>query len=175
MDNFLSVADLGPRICIIGPSNSGKSTLAKAIADKTSFPVVHLDQLFHLPNTRWQERPADEFLQLHHQAIQEESWIMEGNYHRCLQARLERATGLILLECSLPVMLTRYFYRTLCQRDRAGSVLAENQRDRITSGMLKYLIFTTPQKRAQQRKIFAAWNGPKRCFASSAQLRSWLL
>lgn len=175
MDNVISLADLGPRICIIGPSNSGKSTLAKAIAGKSQFPVVHLDQLFHLPGTRWQQRPEEEFLQLHNKAIQAECWIIEGNYHLCLKARLERATGLILLDCSLPVMLKRYFYRTLFQRERTGDVLPENQRDGITGEMLKYLIFSTPQKRAQQQKIFAAWEQPKLYFASSAQLRAWLL
>ena len=43
--------DLGPRICIMGPSNSGKSTLADAIARACDLPVVHLDQLHHLPGT----------------------------------------------------------------------------------------------------------------------------
>lgn len=34
---------LGPRICILGPSNSGKSTLALAIRAARGLPVVHLD------------------------------------------------------------------------------------------------------------------------------------
>ena len=119
-DTFLPLTDLGPRLCILGPSNSGKSTLALANAEKTDSPVVHLDQLFHQPGTRWQERPEAEFLALHESAVQQERWVMEGNYTRYLGSRLARATGLIMLDISMPVMLRRYFYRTLIQKDRAG-------------------------------------------------------
>ncbi|EHP4521189.1 AAA family ATPase, partial [Salmonella enterica] len=161
MDGFIPLSDLGPRICILGPSNSGKSTLAEAISNKLSCPVTHLDQLFHFPNTLWQERPENEFLRLHNEAIQNDRWVIDGNYNRCLKTRLGRATGLILLDISLPVMLKRYFYRTLLQHDRVGGVLSENQKDRISKEMLKYLVFTTPKKREQNRKIFDKCSIPK--------------
>ncbi|WP_313442401.1 hypothetical protein [Brevundimonas sp.] len=45
---MLTLAELGPRICIMGPSNSGKSTLAVAIGDAKGLEVVHLDRLRHL-------------------------------------------------------------------------------------------------------------------------------
>lgn len=47
----MKLSDLGDRICILGPSNSGKSTLADAIARKRGLTPIHLDLLFHLPNT----------------------------------------------------------------------------------------------------------------------------
>jgi len=72
------LAHLGPRICIMGPSNSGKSTLAVAIAEKQSLPVIHLDQLYHQPNTDWQPREHAVFLQLHREAISAERWVIEG-------------------------------------------------------------------------------------------------
>ena len=80
--------ELGERICILGPSNSGKSTLATAIARRRGLPAVHLDQLFHLPHTDWQPRPEAEFLALHDQAIRQPRWVMDGNYTRCLDRRL---------------------------------------------------------------------------------------
>ena len=179
MHNLIPLAALGPRICIMGPSNSGKSTFAKAIADTTQFPVVHLDRLFHLPDTRWQARSQEAFFALHDEAIKGDCWIMEGNYHRCLKTRMARATGLIVLDVSLPRMLSRYFYRTLFQRDRVGGVLPENQRDRITGEMLKYLLFATPQKRTQLQKVFAKCDLPKLWLASPQQVhacyRAWSL
>lgn len=42
-----SLAELGERIVIIGPSNSGKSTLAAAIGRQHALPVVYLDRLYH--------------------------------------------------------------------------------------------------------------------------------
>lgn len=100
--------ELGERICILGPSNSGKSTLATAIARRRGLPAVHLDQLFHLPRTDWQPRPEAEFLALHDQAIRQPRWVMDGNYTRCLGRRLKRATGLVLLDVPMAVSLLRY-------------------------------------------------------------------
>jgi len=51
-------------------------------------------------------------------------------------------------------MLKRYFYRTLLQHDRVGGVLMENQRDRVAKEMLKYLIFTAPQKKKTEPRDF---------------------
>ncbi|PLR40656.1 AAA family ATPase [Chimaeribacter californicus] len=179
MTAFIPLSDLGPRICILGPSNSGKSTLAHAIAQKTACPVVHLDQLHHLPHTRWQPRPEAQFLALHRAAVQEEHWVMEGNYTRCLPARLERATGVILLDIALPHMLLRYVRRTLFERERVGGIAMGNQRDRITVEMLKYLIVTTPQNRKRHRQRLADCALPTLFLSSPAKVsacwRAWAL
>ena len=108
----MNLDTLGPRICILGPSNSGKSTLADAIAAKQGLEPIHLDRLYHLPHTDWQPRPAGEFLTLHDAAIAGERWVMDGNYSSCLPQRLARATGLILLDLSTPLSLWRYARRT---------------------------------------------------------------
>lgn len=54
----MRLEDLGQRICILGPSNSGKSTLASAIGRKCGLTVIHLDQLYHRPGTDWEPRPG---------------------------------------------------------------------------------------------------------------------
>jgi len=84
--------DLGPRICVMGPSNSGKSTLATAIGRARSLTPIHLDLLFHLPNTDWQPRTDEEFIALHDEALSGASWVIDGNYSTCLPQRLARAT-----------------------------------------------------------------------------------
>jgi len=52
MEISVSLEELGHRICILGHSNSAKSTLASAIAAKTSLPLIHPDQLHHQPGTK---------------------------------------------------------------------------------------------------------------------------
>jgi adenylate kinase family enzyme len=88
MNTPVSIKELGPRICIMGPSNSGKSTFADAISRKTALPAVHLDQLHHLPGTNWIPRDHAEFLRLHADAISQERWVMDGNYTKCIEERL---------------------------------------------------------------------------------------
>jgi adenylate kinase family enzyme len=69
---------------VIGPSTSGKSTLAAAIGHSRGLPVVHLDQYRHRPRTAWVERPDDEFAALHGEAVRGERWVIEGNNSRRL-------------------------------------------------------------------------------------------
>lgn len=86
----MQLAELGERICILGPSNSGKSTLADAIARKRGLPAIHLDRLYHLPHTNWQPRPGEAFVALHDQAIADERWVIDGNYTKCMPQRLQQ-------------------------------------------------------------------------------------
>ncbi|HEY4200025.1 MAG TPA: AAA family ATPase [Devosiaceae bacterium] len=137
----------GPRICVFGPSNAGKSTLTVALAAKTGARPVHLDQYRFLPDTDWQERPDDEFAQLHDEAIAGESWIIDGGYSSLLPGRLQRATGLLLLGDNRWSNLRRYFYRTLLQRNRAGN-LAGNK-DSIKWEMLRWIMVGGPQSLAR--------------------------
>lgn len=116
------LGDLGSRLCILGPSNCGKYTLAQAIARKRGLLAIHLDQLFHLPHTDWKPRSNDQFHRLHEQAIQRENWVMEGNYTSCMGRRLDRATGFILLDVSTATGLFRYFRQTLLECDRHGAL-----------------------------------------------------
>jgi len=146
----MPLAALGPRICIMGPSNSGKSTLAQAIGQARDLPVVHLDQLHHLPDTDWQPRPVAAFVALHDAAILDERWVIDGNYSRCLPQRLARATGVVLLDVPTLTSLRRYVARCWFDRDRIGA-LAGN-RDSVKWAMLRHIATTT---RANRRRYDA--------------------
>lgn len=171
----MQLPELGERICILGPSNSGKSTLADAIARKRGLPAIHLDQLHHLPHTDWQPRPADEFVALHDQAIAAERWVMDGNYSRCMPQRLRRATGLILLDIPMPLSLLRYARRTLSGGKRVGAI--EGGPERITWDMLHHIALVTPRNRKRYLAIYRELDLPKLHFASAhaieACYRQW--
>ena len=47
------------RILIIGNAGSGKTTYAKALAEKTQLPLIHLDKLFWCGE--WEHLSRDEF------------------------------------------------------------------------------------------------------------------
>ncbi|GAA2067305.1 hypothetical protein [Leifsonia soli] len=143
------LADLGERICILGPSNSGKSTLAVAIGMAAELPVIHLDVLRHIPGSQWVERDADDFGRLHEAAVRRERWVIEGNYSTWLPQRLDRATGLIVLDVSTGVSLARYFRRTLFESHRHGGL--PGVADRLNLRMMRWIIEETPRNRARYR------------------------
>lgn len=155
----MTLAQLGPRICIIGPSNSGKSTLAAAISQQQHIPLTHLDQLYHQPHSNWVPRPTHEFLALHDAAIEADRWIMEGNYSVSMPQRLDRATGIIVMEISTVLSLARYLRRCLFEPGHIGSL--EGSQDSIKWSMIKHLLIATPKNRKRYQQLYQDWNGPK--------------
>jgi len=142
----------GPRICIMGPSNSGKSTLAVAISRKINLPAIHLDQLYYRPESNWEPRQYEEFLGLHNDAINQEMWVIDGNYRTCAPDRFKRATGLILLDVSPPVSLLRYVRRCYSTKPRAGSL--SDIKENVRWQMLKHLLLYTPGNRKNYKTLY---------------------
>lgn len=163
---------LGPRIVICGPSNAGKSTLARAIGQKRDVPTVHLDLLWHKPHKDWEPRPREEFARLHGEAVAGESWVIEGNYFGFIEARLQRATGIILLGSQRWRGLRRYLRRTLLERgDRAGQL--EGGIDRLNWKMAHFVLVEQPTKAERNRRILAA-SGLPMVTASEMEELAWL-
>lgn len=144
---------------IIGPSNSGKSTLAQAIAHKRNGTAIHLDQYAHHPNTPWVRRSQQEFRALHEQAIAQECWVIEGNYSFLVPTRLTRATGLILLDASTPLSLFRYIKRELGSTPRIGGL--QDTSPAIRWSMLRHITITTRQNRHRYAHDFEQYTLPK--------------
>ncbi len=159
MHSIPTLDSLGPRICVMGPSNSGQSTLAEAISRKLSVPVVHLDQLCHLPQTDWQTRPEDEFRALHDAAAAQDAWVIDGNYSRHAPGRLARATGLILLDVSMPRSLIRYLRRTLIEHGRIGGL--DGGKDSLKWEMIRYIVFDPKRSRRQRAERYPELKMPK--------------
>jgi len=166
-----SLADLGRRICILGPSNSGKSTLAQAIGRERGLPVIHLDQFFYHPQSNWVPRSDAEFLRLHDQAVKKKQWVIDGNYTRCLGPRLERASGIILLDLSTAMSLFRYFRRTWFERDRRGALGAGQ--DSISWQMIRHIGAVTPTNRQRYTEIYERFALPKVRLATRADLKAF--
>lgn len=157
---MLPLSDLGQRIMVLGPSNAGKSTLAVALSQKLSLPVVHLDQLQHSPNTDWEPRAEKDFAALHDAAIEDDQWVMDGNYSRLMPQRFERATGIILITSNHWLRLARYLRRTLFHPSaRVGNL--EGGRDSLKWHMVDWIIFKTPKNAARYRRMVEQTDLPR--------------
>ncbi|MCP1204003.1 AAA family ATPase [Pantoea sp. B550] len=170
MNSALTLEALGPRICIMGPSNSGKSTLAEAISRKTNLPVVHLDQLHHLPGSQWIPRAPEAFRHLHADAVSQEKWVMEGNYTKCIEERFAHATGLILLDVKVTVALLRYIRRCYSSTPRIGGLGIS--RESVSLEMLKYIVRTAPQNRKYHQTLYDQVRLPKVLLNSPHEIKA---
>ncbi len=173
-----SLASLGPRILVMGPSNSGKSTLAVALSKKLEIEVVHLDQLRFLPNTDWALRSDAGFKQLHDDAVVGDSWIIEGNYSALLEPRLLKATGIILLNSNSIFRIYRYLKRTLNNKSgRFGHL--EGTQDSLKWGMVDWILVKSRGSAARYAKVIRASGKPSVTCHTARQVndlyRAWEL
>lgn len=89
------------RVLVIGSPGSGKSTFSRKLSEKTGLPLYYLDMLWHKPDkTNVSEEEFDEKLSL---VLSLDSWIIDGNYTRTLEWRLEHCDTVFLMD--IPVEL----------------------------------------------------------------------
>ncbi|MFZ2620554.1 MAG: hypothetical protein WAX89_06730 [Alphaproteobacteria bacterium] len=145
-------AELGPRICVMGRSNSGKSTLAVQLAELLHIPVFHLDQMAHFPNTRWERRPNADFMADHNALLVQEAWMIEGNYGKSMPQRFARATSVIWCDIPLLGCLWRYAKRSWKNDPHRAGGLAGSQGE-FSWGLVRYMSRQYPMNREEYMKI----------------------
>lgn len=97
---------------------------------------------------------------LHDEAITNDRWVIEGNYTRGMPQRLQRATGLVLLDISTGESLLRYFRRTWFERGRRAEAF-EGGRDSIRWDMVRHIAVTQREGRRRYSELFQTQTLPK--------------
>lgn len=183
MVNRIDLNDLGCRICILGRSCGGKSTLAHSLGEKLNIPVLHLDQIAHIPHTNWERRNHEEFVADHDHFIEHDKWIVEGNYSMCMPQRLERANAVIFMDFSFHDYLWRYLKRVFQTKfqpkKRIGAI--EGAKKEFNWSLIQYVWRMHPKNRAKYHDYLDIYMKDKpviilRCFSDLDKLYAeWAL
>ena len=116
-----SRSNIGTRIQVVGPSCSGKTTLAAELARRLALEFVELDALFWEPN--WQEPDREVFAAKVTQAISGRGWVLAGNYtSRASSIVWPRLDTIVWLDFPLRTTLPRIVRRSW-RRSRSRELL----------------------------------------------------
>lgn len=99
------------RIAIVGTTSSGKSTLAKRLAEKIGGDFIELDALHWEPN--WTEAKIEVFRERVETATSSRVWVVAGNYHVARDLVWSKAQAVIWLDYPLPLLFWRLLTRTI--------------------------------------------------------------
>jgi adenylate kinase family enzyme len=99
------------RIVVVGTTSSGKSTLAKQLAEKIGGDFIELDALHWEPN--WKEAETEVFRQRVETVTSSKVWVVAGNYQVVRDLIWPKAEAVIWLDYPLPVVFWRLLTRTI--------------------------------------------------------------
>ncbi len=101
---------------IIGCLGSGKSTFSRALHKITNIPLFHLDMMYWNSDRTTVEKAV--FRKRLSDAIQQNAWIIDGNYGSTIELRLQACDTVIFLAYPLEICLDGI-------RERRGKVRSD--------------------------------------------------
>jgi len=146
------------RVMIIGCGGAGKSTLARQLGEKTGLPVVHLDQIWWEPGD-WQHLEKPEFDARLYAEMEKERWILDGNFNRTIEARLERCDTVIYLDYPRLVCLKNWLGRVIKNWGHARIDMARGCNEWFDLEMAKWIWKFNGQNRKRYYALLEAQTG----------------
>ena len=92
------------KIIIVGSPGDGKSTFARKLRDITGIPLFYLDMLWHKPDRTTVTQ--EEFNNRLNGILQKDRWIIDGNYQRTLEPRLQACDTVFLMDFPLETCIS---------------------------------------------------------------------
>ena len=87
------------KVIVIGCPGSGKTTFAEKLNKITGLPLYYLDAIWHKPDKT--HIPREEFDTRISEVFNTPEWIIDGNYNRTIEMRLQQCDTVFLFD--LPV------------------------------------------------------------------------
>ena len=91
------------KIIVIGCPGSGKSTVSRALHNKTGIPLYHLDMMYWNADKTTVEKSV--FLERLSVVLEKDEWIIDGNYGSTMELRMAACDTVVFLDYPLDVCL----------------------------------------------------------------------
>ena len=91
------------KIIVIGCPGSGKSTVSRALHNKTGIPLYHLDMMYWNADKTTVEKSV--FLERLSAVLEKDKWIIDGNYGSTMELRMAVCDTVVFLDYPLDVCL----------------------------------------------------------------------
>ncbi|MBI5621503.1 AAA family ATPase [Candidatus Falkowbacteria bacterium] len=130
------------KILVIGSGGSGKSTLAKELSKKLNLPLIALDQYYWKPG--WVRPEKEEWRKKVSELVDQDSWIMDGNYQSTLDIRFPKSDVIIFLDINRFICFWRMWKRRIL-KNRVDKI--DGCPEKIDFKFIKWVLWEYPQRR----------------------------
>ncbi|MBR3755181.1 MAG: adenylate kinase [Clostridia bacterium] len=91
------------KVIVIGCPGSGKTTFAEKLNKTTGLPLYHLDAIWHKPDKT--HIPREDFDERIAEIFATDEWIIDGNYNRTVEMRLQQCDTVFLFDLPVEICL----------------------------------------------------------------------
>jgi adenylate kinase family enzyme len=162
---------------VIGSTGCGKTTFARALAERLGVPHVELDALHW--RSGWQMAPPEEIRRRVAEVLAGDGWVIDGNYGGTLGTTvLDQADEVVWLDLPFSTTFTRVLRRTLRRLRTREELWGTSNRETFRSAFLSrdsiilYSIKSYRRRRAQCRELVRT--RPHAILRSPAQVDRYL-
>jgi adenylate kinase family enzyme len=150
------------KVLVFGNSGSGKSTYARALAERESIPHLDLDSIVWEPNQIAVPRPPGAIRQSLEQFLsRHEQWVIEGCYGELVEAAAPQCTQLVFLNPGLAACLANNARRPWEPHKYASMEQQNAMLAALTVWVTSYYHRTDQWSYQAHRRIFDAHTGAK--------------
>lgn len=160
------------KILVIGGNGSGKSTFSKALAAKTGLPLIHLDKIFWKGNREYISR--EEFDEKLENELRKESWIIDGNFERTLERRLQFCDTVFYFDFSTVQCLLGVTERVLKNYGRTREDMGGNFQERFDFEFYKAILRFNKKNRPKTKSLLKKYKPEIIVFKNRKQAEEYL-
>ena len=139
------------KVLIIGCPGSGKTTLAKALSEKTGLPLIHLDKIQWTGD--WECIRGEDFDRILIEKMQAPEWIIDGNYNRTIPMRLKECDTVIYLDYPTRVSFCGALKRVISNYGKVRDDMGGNCRERFDPTFLWFIMTFNMKNRRRYHKL----------------------
>ena len=160
------------RVLIIGGNGSGKSTFAKALAEKTALPCIHLDKILWCGN--WEYLSHEEFDILLEAELEKDCWIIDGNYERTLEKRLQYCDTVFYFDFSTVSCLFGVTQRIIKNYGRTREDMGGNCPEKFDFDFYKAILRFNKRNRPKTKALLEKYKPNVIIFKNRKEAKAYL-
>ena len=177
------MSPLPTRIVIIGCCGSGKTYLARRMAERLGYSIMSLDQIvYERPEDRnpdgslkrMRRREAGKVAEMLNDFLNNRCWVLEGIYGDLIGKALKTADLLLWTDREKNFCIQSVETRNLKMNEQYGRSLSDEQMQKVLGQIEKYADSGSSVGRARHQSLFHGFEGERRRLTSFGEVDGFL-
>lgn len=145
------------KICVVGYSGSGKSSFSIKLSDLYKIDATHID-ILHF-KSGWIERDALDRNAMLKKVVDQDQWVIDGNYSKILKERFVLADQIFIFNFNRFKSLYGAIVRRIKYRNKTRRSMTEGNKEKLDFEFIIWILF---KSRTKQRRSF--YSGLKKAY-----------